>query len=123
MKRPTASVPSYIQDEAEIRLKETVFFLQEQNSPTLSTQFVNRLAQEVGVTLVALPDDPVEQADVLADKWITVFQLWGRDRELRDMLCRNALAKLAELSRVATSWRNDDLWDQWDKQARARACR
>ena len=122
MKRTAASVPTHMEGEAKIRLNETVFFLQELDSQSLSTRFIEELAEEVGVDvrLVALPDDPVEQANALAERWISIFHLWGRDRAIRDTLCRNAIAKLAELSRVATSWRNDDMWKQWDEQARAR---
>ena len=122
MKRTTASVPNHIRDESELRLNEVVFFLRQQKDMELNRWFVQTLADETFVNTVALPDDEIDQADLLADTWVTTILLHGeRNPSGRAELCRHAIRKLADLTEAVQSWSKDDyLWEQWDRQARDR---
>jgi len=121
MKRTYANVTT----EAELSrpdryLNAVIDYLRKENDQDLSKWFVTTLAEETNINIVTIPDGLITQADVLGDWWTMAIWRAGRDPDLRDTLCRRAVAVLGELGEVVKDWSTDDLWNQMDRQARAR---
>ena len=90
--------------DADRRLDAVIAYLSRLRDPELNRWFVESLAEAMDVSIIPIPDDPLDQADALADRWVTAVWMAGRDKSLRSVACRRAIGKLKGLMDVMNTW-------------------
>ena len=90
--------------DADGRLDALIAYLQRYGVPELNRWFVESLAEAMDVNIIPVPDDPLDQADALAERWVTAVWMAGRDTSLRSVACRRAIGKLKGLMDVLDEW-------------------
>ena len=82
--RDSHNVPG---SDADRRLDAVISYLNGLHDPELNEWFVESLAEALEVNVIPVPDDPLVQADAIADRWVTAVWLAGRDTSLRSVAC------------------------------------
>ena len=95
---------SYNVNDAERRLEAVLRYLSKLSDSELNRWFVESLAEGLAVKVIPLPDNPLDEADELADRWISAVWLAGWDDSLRAPACRRAVGKIRGLMEVLDEW-------------------
>ena len=88
-------------------LDAVIAYLRRFDDRALDEWFIESLAEALDVGVIPVPEDPLDQANALADRWVTSVWLAGRDKSLRSVACRRAMRKLQELADVMEEWLAD----------------
>jgi hypothetical protein len=104
MTKPTTIPAEAELEEPHHRLDDMIVYLSKLRDPELNHWFVESLAEAMDVSIIPVPDDPLDRADALADRWVTAIWTVGRNKSLRAVATKRAGRKIRELMDVIAVW-------------------
>ena len=96
-----------IVEQQERAIDRLLTLIQAEESPEQVRSIVNVVAEGAGVPLLALPDDPMEQADFLAIHWLEALWEAGADRSMRRRCISMASKRLRDLLSIFYWWQEE----------------
>ena len=94
-------------DEPDRRLDHLLALLHKENDPALDRWAVDALAGERGLSVHLLDDDPLVEAQSLAEALLTAWAVAGQDRHQRGQVLAVITDLIQELHEQVDVWRGE----------------